>query len=935
MKNRWYTLIFLIISFLVFTDCSAPSPVSSTPMEPTRVPTPQPTQISPSPQETVLKRMESDSAVPLDADFQNGFPIYIKGSFFPGGADPIQRAQNFLDAYADLYGLQDEENYLSVKRLAGEERQHVVFFQTYRDIPVHGGELTVFQQGEVVIGTVGALYTPGDLSTEPDIPAQQAERLMRAELDIPENQSASGETALVIYDRGLYDKSAPDAHLAWRVSFGGAYPWLGFVDANDGEVLETSPRRREMIHTIPFTIRDYAGFTRGDADCYDYPILADYYIADDVYFDYDYDDSPDAVEGRQYIRDTYNFYKDTFGHWSFDGADLMEIPVILFVSWPGAWYLPECMVIEISEGYVSDDTMTHEYTHGVLEATSGLFLSGQSGSLNESYADIMGSLNDDDWTIREDCTDCPGIVRDLSDPPAYGQPDHMDDFDYATSDTHLNNGIPNKVAYLIAEGGSHYGTNVTGLGREKMGALYYSTMTSLPARADFMAARNATVTIAETWAASNTYGFTSFDVCQVKNAFHSVGLGLGDEDCDGIPEYEFLDMSYVMDVLEILRGTDNDYIEPPDDNCVDVFNLLQRDTDQDGLGDECDPDDDNDGILDEVDNCLKRFNPDQADADGDGIGDACKPQQPVPDTCQAASRPDLPDSDKDGVIDSCDTCPKTPDPDQLDADGDGQGDACDDDDDEDGRADSKDNCPLVRNPNQLDWDGDGEGAACEQALDFNRCGTLMKAENFPTLIPLPSCLPDCNNFEEERFGLTISLEGLSEGMKVWAVNGLGSRVASAETEGETHVLRFRPIGGERYYLRFTLPENIKPGEWLDLCLDVDTGILPDREPAPSVTFLSTANCRSRPSSSHPILSSFQAGEQAPVVGRNLNMTWYEVMADDGQTVCWVWVKQVEFEGDLDAVPVRPPEIISEPDEEQELEKKPKPTPTCGPNQNCK
>jgi subtilase family serine protease len=49
------------------------------------------------------------------------------------------------------------------------------------------------------------------------------------------------------------------------------------------------------------------------------------------------------------------------------------------------------------------------------------------------------------------------------------------------------------------------------------------------------------------------------------------------------------------------------------------------DTDGDGIGDACDPDDDNDGILDGVDNCRIVPNPDQADTDGDGIGDACDP----------------------------------------------------------------------------------------------------------------------------------------------------------------------------------------------------------------------------------------------------------------------------------------------------------------------
>jgi len=41
-------------------------------------------------------------------------------------------------------------------------------------------------------------------------------------------------------------------------------------------------------------------------------------------------------------------------------------------------------------------------------------------------------------------------------------------------------------------------------------------------------------------------------------------------------------------------------------------------------------DSDNDGVRDEDDNCVDVFNPDQADSDGDGIGDACEPPTPSP-----------------------------------------------------------------------------------------------------------------------------------------------------------------------------------------------------------------------------------------------------------------------------------------------------------------
>lgn len=71
------------------------------------------------------------------------------------------------------------------------------------------------------------------------------------------------------------------------------------------------------------------------------------------------------------------------------------------------------------------------------------------------------------------------------------------------------------------------------------------------------------------------------------------------------------------------------------------------------------------------------------------------------------------DRDGDGVDDPADNCPETPNPDQIDTDGDGIGDACDDDSDNDGIPDSEDNCPLDANPGQQDLDKDGIGQVCD------------------------------------------------------------------------------------------------------------------------------------------------------------------------------------------------------------------------------
>jgi thrombospondin type 3 repeat protein/hemolysin type calcium-binding protein len=108
-------------------------------------------------------------------------------------------------------------------------------------------------------------------------------------------------------------------------------------------------------------------------------------------------------------------------------------------------------------------------------------------------------------------------------------------------------------------------------------------------------------------------------------------------------------------------------------------------------------DTDGDGIVDATDNCPNVDNPDQADADADGLGDVCDDDQ-----------------DGDGFA-ADDNCPAVANADQTDTDGDGIGDDCDPDADNDGVLNGADNCPLVANADQADTDGDGIGNACDTA----------------------------------------------------------------------------------------------------------------------------------------------------------------------------------------------------------------------------
>jgi thermolysin len=159
------------------------------------------------------------------------------------------------------------------------------------------------------------------------------------------------------------------------------------------------------------------------------------------------------------------------------------------------------------------DVVAHELTHGVTEFSSNLIYQNESGALNESFSDMMGTSvefffqpvgsaqRQADYLLAEDVWR-PSGLRSMSNPLSLGDPDHYSRRFTGTEDNggvHINCGISNQAFYLAIEGGANRtsGLAVTGVGganREQIEKVFYRAFTQmLPANANFSTARAATI----------------------------------------------------------------------------------------------------------------------------------------------------------------------------------------------------------------------------------------------------------------------------------------------------------------------------------------------------------------------------------------------------------------------------------------------------------
>jgi len=213
-----------------------------------------------------------------------------------------------------------------------------------------------------------------------------------------------------------------------------------------------------------------------------------------------------AIRAANNAKKTLEYYQHNHGRNSYDakGAELASI-VHIGKKFANAFWNNDLKLMAYGDGdgeelgdfTLAVDVAGHEMTHAVISETANLLYYGESGALNEAFADFFGKMieNNESWVIGKDLflkQDAKDLgIRDMKDPHnlsfkyknSKGEkikskyPKHMDERLIARGPcqrskndncwVHINSTIPSHAAYLVAQA----------IGKQKAQKIYYTVLT--------------------------------------------------------------------------------------------------------------------------------------------------------------------------------------------------------------------------------------------------------------------------------------------------------------------------------------------------------------------------------------------------------------------------------------------------------------------------
>jgi bacillolysin len=250
-----------------------------------------------------------------------------------------------------------------------------------------------------------------------------------------------------------------------------------------------------------------------------------------------------ALDAHWGAENAYDYYKNVHGRNSLDNKGIKLVSYIHNTEPMNAFWNGTTMLYGDGNGsdvhpFAAIDVCGHELTHGVVTHSANFGYSGESGALNEGFADIFGTCIKNYakpgptilWVMGTDFTTNVNWQRSLSDPKSHSNPDtYKGTYWDANGEVHRNDGPIGHWFYILSVGAK--GTNdigsvydVSGIGMDKAAKIAYLGLTSyMTSNTTYATARTACIK-----AATELYGACSAEVHATTDAFYAIGVGAKD-----------------------------------------------------------------------------------------------------------------------------------------------------------------------------------------------------------------------------------------------------------------------------------------------------------------------------------------------------------------------------------------------------------------------
>ncbi len=252
-----------------------------------------------------------------------------------------------------------------------------------------------------------------------------------------------------------------------------------------------------------------------------------------------------ATTAHWFVQRVQQYYQDKHQRNGINGSGAFPRVVVDMNTVDAHWNLVDqirfgfgpisqtAVVPDQNRTLVIADVVAHEYTHAVTQFTANLsYTGGESGPLNESFSDIMGTAferylfpNNWNWDIGEDSYQ----IRDMANPsrafppfvPMAGQPDtYLGPRWDPGNEPHTNSGVMNKWFHTLYTGQAPNGEQLTPISFDNaINIVYRALRFYLHSSSGFADARDATMA-----AARDLYGNCSLEHRQVQEAWRTANL---------------------------------------------------------------------------------------------------------------------------------------------------------------------------------------------------------------------------------------------------------------------------------------------------------------------------------------------------------------------------------------------------------------------------